>query len=413
MNLLVVASRPPWPPVMADAMTVDRTLRYLAGRGHAVDLCCFTESRAQERELRAGLGGVCRRIESVRLPRWRSYWTTALGLPGRLPMQVDYYRSPAMAELVARVLGEGDHDLVYTHLIRMAEYTRHLDRPVVVNLVVSQALNYGRLLEYARDPLRRLFYGIERARVRSYEVALCADVDRVIVCGPADREALEREAPLDNVFVNPHGQDVPDEARVRAARREPGTIVLSGVMSTFTNVDAALWFAGRILPRIERAVPGAAFWIVGRTPQRAVRALARAPRVVVTGEVPDVNEWLLRAEVAVAPLRIAAGMQNKLVQAMACETAVVATPVANEGIRALPDLHLRVREDEEEFAGAVIELLRDPEARERLGRAARRHVAANWTWEALFLRLEQELLAVAGGPAAPGTQTADSVGSSA
>ncbi len=396
MNLLVVASRPPWPPLTADAMTVDRTLRFLAGRGHAVDLACFVEGAAAERELRAGLGEVCAEIDAVRLPRWRSYLSTALGLPGRTPMQVDYYRSRAMQRRIAERLARRDYDVVYTHLVRMAEYTRRLPLPGVLNLVVSQALNYGRLLEHVRDPLRRLFYAIERAKVRAYEASLCADYARVVVCGRADLEALERSAPVPNSFVNPHGQDVPPAGRLQGARREPGAIVLSGVMSTFTNVDAALWFAEEIFPRVLRAVPEARLWIVGRNPQRVLRALARPPRVVVTGEVPDVADWLLRAEVGVAPLRIAAGMQNKLIQAMACGLPVVATPVANEGIGARPDEQLWVRESPEAFAEAVIRLLRDPGERERLGRAARHHVETHWTWEALFERLEKLLLEVAG-----------------
>jgi glycosyltransferase involved in cell wall biosynthesis len=396
MNLLVVSSRPPWPPVMADAMTVERTIRYLAGRGHRVDLACFTGGPVAEAELRGGLGGVCGDVATVHLPTWRSYLCTAAGLPGRRPMQVDYYRSRAMAELVCRMVEERAYDVVYTHLVRMAEYTRRLHRPKVINLVVSQALNYGRLLEHVRDPVRRLFYTLERAKVRSYEVELCADYDRVIVCGDADRAELERGGPLPNAFVNPHGQDVPPPERLRGARREAGAIVLSGVMSTFTNVDAACWFAERVFPRIERAVPQASLRIVGRNPQRAVRALARPPRVVVTGEVPDVSDWLLRAEVAVAPLRIAAGMQNKIVQAMACGLPVVATSVANEGIGARPDEHLLLRDDPDAFGDAVVGLLRDAAARERLGAAARRHVESRWTWEALFERLEKVLMEVAG-----------------
>jgi glycosyltransferase involved in cell wall biosynthesis len=127
-----------------------------------------------------------------------------------------------------------------------------------------------------------------------------------------------------------------------------------------------------------------------------VLALARPPRVVVTGEVPDVSDWLLRAEVGVAPLRIGAGMQNKLVQAMAAGLPVVATPVANEGIRATPELHLWLREDPRAFADAVIALLQDRAARERLGASARCFVEQHWTWEAHFDRQLRVFAEVAG-----------------
>jgi sugar transferase (PEP-CTERM/EpsH1 system associated) len=384
MKLLVLSARPPWPPTRADQMTVERMLRFLATRGVEVDLCCFVENEVEDRELRAELGSVCRQIETVPLPRWRSYAATALSLPSREPMQVAYYRSPEMARRLRERIARESYDLVYVHLIRMAEYLRGMSLPKVIGLQISQALNLSRMVENVKDPARRLFYRIETSKVRPYEAELCRDFDRVFLVGARDVEELAKTAPVENAVVQPHGQDVPPPARLDAAAREAGSIVMSGVMATYTNVNAATWFAREIFPRVERAVPGASFWIVGRHPQRDVLALARPPRVVVTGEVPDVYDWLLRAEVGVAPLRIGAGMQNKLVQAMASALPVVATCVANEGIGATPDAHLLIRNDAEGFADAVVGLLRDGEARRRLGGAARRFVEANWTWEAHF-----------------------------
>jgi sugar transferase (PEP-CTERM/EpsH1 system associated) len=401
MKILVVSSRPPWPPRMADAMTVDRLIRFLAKRGHEVDLTCFVEDADAERGLREGLAEVCNRIETVRLPRWRSYLSTALSLPARSPMQVQYYRSRAMQARIESLVAAKGYHVVYTHLIRMAEYTRKLRVPKAMGMQISQALNLSRMVEHVRDPLRSLFYRIEAAKVRGYEAEAAADFDRVFLCGPSDVAAIARTRPLPNAVVCPHGQEVPEIERVRAGPREPGSVVISGVMSTYTNVDAVGWFAKQVFPRIRAELPEARFWIVGRDPQRAVRTLARAPGIEVTGEVPDVADWLCRAQVAVAPLRIGAGMQNKIVQAMACELPVVATSIANEGIGATPDEHLWVRDDAASFARAVTELLRDEQEARRLGRAARAWVEAHWTWDALFARLEASLVeaATAGAPA--------------
>jgi glycosyltransferase involved in cell wall biosynthesis len=391
MRLLVLSPRPPWPPVMADAMTVDRLVRFLASRGHTVDLACFTDSESSDQQLREGLADVCRKISTVHLPRWRSYASTALTLPGSLPMQVQYYRSGAMRELIAKHVEENDYDVVYTHLIRMAEYTRELRIPKVLGVQISQTLNLRRMFEHSSNPLRRFFYGIEQSKVRPYEAAVCADYERVFLCGPSDIEALEKTAPVPNARVCPHGQDIPPLERVRSEKRVPGAIVMSGVMSTYTNVDAANWFAREVFPRVERQVPDAKFWIVGRNPQRSVRALERPSKVIVTGEVPDVSDWLCRAEVGVAPLRIGAGMQNKIVQAMACELPVVATSVANEGIGAKDGYHITLRDDPNEMAETVVGLLRDADAREKMGRAGREFVESHWSWEAHFERLEEWL----------------------
>jgi glycosyltransferase involved in cell wall biosynthesis len=300
-----------------------------------------------------------------------------------------------MRRTIDRLVESGGFDLIYTHLIRMAEYTRHAPIPRVMGVQISQALNLGRMVAHSNDPLRKLFYRIETVKVRPYEAEVCADFDRVFLCGPSDIEAIEKTAPVPNAVICPHGQDVPPRERVSSAQREPGAIVITGVMSTYTNVDATSWFAEEVFPRIEVEIPEASFWIVGRSPQRSLRGLARPPRVLVTGEVPDVYDWLCRAQVAVAPLRIGAGMQNKVVQAMACALPVVATSVANEGIGGAPDEHILLRDDAAGMANTIVALLRDAEARERLGAAARSFVEANWTWEAHFLKLEQVLFEVA------------------
>ena len=231
--------------------------------------------------------------------------------------------------------------------------------------------------------------------MRPYESAVAADFDRVFLCGPSDVKAIEETAPLPNAIVCPHGQDLPPIERVRQAQREDGAVVITGVMSTYTNVDAASWFARDIFPQVERALPEARFWIVGRNPQRRLLNLARPPRVEVTGEVPDVYEWLCRARVAVAPLRIGAGMQNKIVQAMACELPVVATRIANEGIGASDGEQILLCDDESSIADAVTSLLRDPERAQAIGRAGRAFVEASWTWEALFERQEKVLAEIA------------------
>jgi sugar transferase (PEP-CTERM/EpsH1 system associated) len=395
MKILVVSSRPPWPPTMADAMTVDRLIRFLSERGHDVHLACFVENDDQRRELQQGLGDTCSAIHTVTLPKLRAYSNTALTLAGKLPMQVQYYRSAEMRRTIEQLVAGGGFDLIYTHLIRMAEYTRNAPIPKVMGVQISQALNLGRMVAHSNDPLRKLFYRIETAKVCSYEAEVCADFDRVFLCGPSDIEAIEKTAPVPNAVICPHGQDVPPRERVESAEREPGAIVITGVMSTYTNVDAASWFAEEIFPRVEAKIPEACFWIVGRSPQRSLRALARPPRVLVTGEVPDVYDWLCRAQIAVAPLRIGAGMQNKVVQAMASELPVVATSVANEGISGTPDKHILLRDDAAGMADAIIELLRDAEARKQIGKAARSFVEANWTWEAHFLKLERVLFDVA------------------
>jgi glycosyltransferase involved in cell wall biosynthesis len=155
------------------------------------------------------------------------------------------------------------------------------------------------------------------------------------------------------------------------------------------NVEAALWFTGEVWPLVRRERADARFLLVGRDPDPAIQALDGKDGITVTGTVEEPADWIARAAVCVAPIRAAAGLQNKLLEAMAMGKAVVATPEANEGIMAVADRDLVLAGEPETFAGAVVELLGNETRRGELGRAGRRFVEARWTWEGPFLELER------------------------
>jgi glycosyltransferase involved in cell wall biosynthesis len=162
------------------------------------------------------------------------------------------------------------------------------------------------------------------------------------------------------------------------------------------NVDAMTYFAERIFPLVQRRVPTAELLIVGQTPGPEIRRLARRPGIRVTGWVPDVDPPLQSAAVFVAPLRVARGIQNKVLQAMAAGVPVVATPAALGGINAAPDRDVLVGATPEGFAAQTVRLLMDRELRQRLGRAGRAFVAEHHQWDVHLARLENVLVQVAG-----------------
>jgi glycosyltransferase involved in cell wall biosynthesis len=151
-------------------------------------------------------------------------------------------------------------------------------------------------------------------------------------------------------------------------------------MDYYANVDGVIWFTKEILPLIRRKIPGVRFVIVGSKPAREVCELAKNEGVIVTGFVKDTREHLKKADVVVAPLRIARGIQNKILEAMAMGLPVVATPIAFEGIKAEKDKDLLVEGDRERFANAVVKLLEEESLRESLGGNARRAVENNHNW---------------------------------
>ena len=266
-------------------------------------------------------------------------------------------------------------------------------------LQLSQTLNTERLARTALRLHERLFYRFESRRMAAYEARIWQRATRVVLIGEKDlaaiRAACDRHGRprIDNVVFGPHGVDTVAFAPADPALAEPATVMMTGVMRYAPNVEAATWFLAEVWPRIRRELPAARFVLVGRDPAAALQALDGQDGITVTGTVPDIAQWLARASVVVAPIRAAAGLQNKLLEAMAMAKPVVATRMANEGIGAVPDQDLVIADEPAAMAQRIVELVRDPDRGRTLGAAARRFVEERWTWEAPFLTLEQSFFA--------------------
>jgi sugar transferase (PEP-CTERM/EpsH1 system associated) len=403
MRLLVAAPRFPWPLDKGDRLTVYNLLQHF-GRRHSVALVCFLEPGQDPGWVRE-LDGVVERLEVVPLRRAGAYARAALGLASRRPLQVHYYYSRAMARRLRSVIEEFRPDLVYAHTIRMAEYlAEERPGPGILAMQISMALNYGRLARHARSPLRRAAYRIEAKRAQRYEPRIAARFDRCLLISEADVAALGSPRP-GNVLINPHGVDFAYFTPTPGAAGEEGRIVFTGNLAYPPNADAAEWFAAEILPRVRREVPGARLAVVGVDPPGRLLALAADPAVEVTGRVPDLRPYLERGLVGIDPLRVGAGLQNKVLEGMSMGLPMVVTSIANEGIGAVPGEEVLVADDPPAFAAAVVRLLQDPGLRRGLGARARRAIEQRWSWEVHFADLERVMLALvegeAGGPAQP------------
>ena len=409
LKILFLYSRPPLPMTRGDELTVSHLLEFLHGRGHEVDLLTLAPPGHRFRDDHlAWLESRCRRIETVGLGKAEGLREAARGLLRGWPFQIGYLLSRRQLGLAAAWARDGGYDLAYAYYIRSAEALLAA-APFVpatfMALQLSQTLNTGRLAATAARAWERAFYRLERARMGAYEAALWQRVSRVVLIGERDKAAIEAACrehgrpPIDNVVWGPHGVDVARFAPRGPGAEEPGAVAMSGVMRYAPNVEAALWFAREVWPLVRRERADARFYLVGRDPDPKVQALHGRDGVTVTGTVEEPADWIAKAEVCVAPIRAAAGLQNKLLEALAMGRAVVATPEANEGIGAGPGRDLLLAGEPRAFARAVLDLLADPGRRADLGAAGRRFVEERWTWEGPFLGLEAafyEALAEAG-----------------
>ncbi|MCB1990242.1 MAG: glycosyltransferase [Geminicoccaceae bacterium] len=406
LDILFIYSRPPLPMTRGDELTVAHLLEFLAARGHRVDFVTLLARGEKLRpEHRQWLEARCRSVRLIEHGKLAALWQGVGGWLRGWPFQIGYLHVPEQLRVVREMAAGRHYDLAYAYYIRSAEALRGLEGLAPVRflaLQLSQTLNTERLARNAVRWWERLFYRIESRRMAAYESRIWQGADRTVLIGAKDVEAIEAacrqqgQPLIDNVVLGPHGVDT-ERFRPRPEAEEVDTVVMSGVMRYAPNVEAALWFLTEVWPTIRAARPAARFFLVGRDPTAALLAYDGRDAVTVTGTVDEPAEWIARGAVCVAPIRAAAGLQNKLLEALAMGKAVVATPEANEGIQAPAGEALLLAREPASFAAAVLELLKDAARRQALSRAGRAFVETKWTWEAPFLTLEAAFLEAAHG----------------
>jgi sugar transferase (PEP-CTERM/EpsH1 system associated) len=400
-EILFLAHRIPFPPNRGDKIRSWHLLREIA-RWARVHLACFAddqEDAAHLAGLRAALGG---QLGDARV-EVRSVSRPAAALralrTGR-PMSLTAFESAGLQQFVAAKLPAVD--AVYAFSGQMAQFVPARAAPrFVMDFVDVDSAKFAAYAEEARGPMR-FVYAREAKKLLAYEADVASRADASLFVSEAEAALFRRRTRaagvralangIDSDFFDP-GAGFPS---VPAEQRGEGPLLLfTGQMDYRPNVDAVRWFATEVLPLL----PGARFAIAGRNPAPEVLALAD-PRVKVTGAVDDMRSWLAAADAVVAPLRIARGVQNKVLEAMAMERPVVASPAAFEGIEAEPGRHLLVADGPIATAEAVKGLLSDPARARELGRAARRLVATTCRWEARLAPLRELLLPAERAPAA-------------
>ncbi len=380
LRILFVTSRFTHPPLKGDQLRAWHQIRIL-GERHLVTLVYLARGGAAAHDT---LARSCARIVAV--PFGPAAMTRGLlrGLFSPLPFQASLYQTRAMKTALL-ALSADPFDLVHVQLARMAPYLVEgvSPRPWVIDLVDALSLGMARRSREEWGPAR-LAARVEARRLRRYERQLGVAADRTVVVSRRDREAIGELPGLRIV------QNAVDLAAFpfQANGRDAATLVFSGNMGYFPNVNAAVWFAREVLPRVRQQRPQARFLIVGTRPARAVRDLCRDPAVTVTGRVPDIGPYLRRATVAVVPMRSGSGQQFKILEAMASGAPVVATAAEAEQVGAEHDRELLVADEAGDFAEAVLALVGDPLRAAGLAQRGRQLVEGRFTWRHSVAALE-------------------------
>ena len=382
VNVLFLSQRVPYPPNRGDKITTWRLIERLK-RQHRVRIAAFAHDEGDVKAARAlrELGYEVATFAPT--PRWKAL----PALLGSTPLTLRVYGSRALQAEVDGCIG--GIDLAYAYSSSMGAFFLAHELPRVMHFAELDSDKWLQYADKTRFPLAWV-YRREGRTLGEFERRLAHAVDENVLCTPLEQKIFQERIPGAPSLVMRNGVDLAHYRPVTAPP-EPGLLVFVGVMNYYPNVEGIAWFARAILPEVQRRVPGARLVIVGSHPTREVQELARLPGIEVTGFVDDPRTYLARAALSVAPLRIARGIQNKVLEAMAMGLAVVGTRAATQGVDGKPGRDYVVAESAEEQVEAVCGLLRDTERARELGRAARAFVEANYDWEVCLRPLDSIL----------------------
>lgn len=384
MRILFLAHRIPYPPNKGDKIRAFHEIHHLARR-HEVHLACLVDREEDFTHVRH-LETICKSVTAVRLGKVSAYLGAAASLIRGEPLSPGYFSSDTLRHSVDRLLKQLAFDRVVAYSSSMASYlASHQSCPKILDMVDVDSDKWAQYASRASFPRSRI-YALEARRLRRYERTLVGLFDRVVLVTAQEAALLRRENPQADCSVVTNGVDL--EYFSPPVQRDPAPrLVFTGAMDYYANVDAMVHFCEDIFPLIRSRRPDAQMVIVGSNPSRLVRRLARRPGVAVTGTVPDVRPYLTSARVFVAPFRLARGIQNKILEALASGLPVVASTAA---AAALPVAKgLQAADGPESFAHTVLELLENPGLWEEASRDARDLAERHFRWERSLELFEQ------------------------
>jgi sugar transferase (PEP-CTERM/EpsH1 system associated) len=379
MRILYLCHRIPYPPNKGDKVRAFHQIKALAAK-HAVDVFTLADD-AEDFAHRFELARYCRELTVSRVHPRIARLRAIPYFFSRAPMTLPYFHSPELERAVRGASRARTYDLIFVYCSAMAPYVADADGiPVYIDLVDVDSDKWMQYAQFSRFPLSTV-YRREGLRLREYERRISKQAAGVVVSTEREAQLLRGIAGTAHVHAIPNGIDAEyfDPAAVPRQRTSPA-IIFTGDMSYFPNREAVTYFAGSVLPLVRRSVGDARFLIVGRNPAADVMRMKQPGVIEVTGFVPDVRTYLAQAHVAVAPFHIAAGIQNKILEAMAYELPVVATPRAVQGLTPGVAELVQTGDSVEELAANVVQLLRDGPMAEELGKESRRRVTAEYNW---------------------------------
>lgn len=400
MNLLFVI---PYVPSLVRVRSY-QIIRHLKARGHRIVLATVWINENECKDLEE-IAEFCDEVIAQHLPAFRSLLNCFWALPTPLPLQAVYsWDDELWKKVLNRVLVSGDTaiDAVHVEHLRGSQYAvrlqNHLkslrrDAPVIVwDSVDCISHLFSQASAQSSQGIKRQISQFDLKRTEVREGQLVTWFDRVLVTSHKDRDALLALAPkpLDpkHVEVLPNGVDLEYFKPGDLNSREKATLVVSGKMSYHANVNMVLFLVRKVMPLVWKSCPEVKLNIVGKDPAPQILALGGIPNINVTGTVPSLLPYLQTATASVAPIQYGAGIQNKVLEAMACETPVIGSSIAISALSVVDGREVLVADTPSEWAKKILDILSSTERQRSLGYNGYQYVQSTHRWAEIVNRLE-------------------------
>ncbi len=388
MRILYIAHRIPFPPNKGDKIRSFNEIKYLSKR-HEIHLACLIDNDKDVEHVKI-LEKYCSSVNAVKIDKRLAKMRSLLSLTSNRPFSLAYFFSRDLKRKIALLLNEHKFDLILVFSSSMAQYVIDSEGIArVMDFVDADSFKWLQYATYTKFPLSAI-YKIESKRLGNYENEIIEGFRHCIVITEKELEVLKNNSNKDKLSVISNGVDL-DYFFFRTDECDPNTIVFIGAMDYFANIDGVMYFYEEIYPYIRKQIPEVKFYIVGNNPSKEILKLNGLNGVIVTGFVKDIRPYISKAAVSVVPLRIARGIQNKVLEAMAMGVPLITTPQALEGIQAQTGRDVIMESKPEEFAKKVVEIIKDRKLQKLLSGNGRLLVEKKYNWDINMGKLENLL----------------------
>jgi len=392
MKILFITQTFPYPPLRGDNVISYALIKELYNRGNGIYLVSFIYSEEEEDKYLPALKKYCRLIKLAPYAPKKNLLSYILKVFNKYPYGIIQLYSKSMETLIKEVLKENRIDVIHFHGPAMAQYINAASNyPKVVVPIDCISERFYQFYKVSKNPVKKIHYFLHWKKSVKFERDYYIKFDQCVVVNIYDAKKLQEISPKLELNVIPNGVDIQYfcPKSKKSVQKECKSIVFTGAMNYYPNIDAVLFFVREIFPYIRQEIPDIKFYIVGRDPDPKIFRLTKTyDNIIVTGFVEDIRPYLLKSSVYIAPLRTGVGIKNKVLEAMATGIPIVGTSLSFSGIEVEHGKEVLIADEPKEVARLVLSLIKDKNLAETLAYQGRRFVEKNHSWESTALKYE-------------------------